>query len=50
MARAPACVITDESLQVVASGLNYLDVDMYYYRDRLNINRGFYQGLGSGKD
>ncbi len=44
---APACRIGDESLEVAASGLNLLDADLYYDRERLNIHRGFFTRVRS---
>ncbi|MHC4471864.1 MAG: 6-phosphofructokinase [Planctomycetota bacterium] len=45
---APACRISYEPLEVVASGLNYLDVELYYDHERLNIDRGYFEGVLSG--
>lgn len=42
---APACRITHESLEVAAAGLNFLDADLLYDRERLNIDRGFFADI-----
>jgi 6-phosphofructokinase 1 len=39
---APACKIGHVPLQVVTEGLNLLDVDRYYDKERLNVKRSFF--------
>jgi 6-phosphofructokinase 1 len=40
---APGVQITDVPIVDVLDGLNLLDADLLYDRDRMNINRGYYQ-------
>jgi 6-phosphofructokinase 1 len=44
---APGVQITDVPIVEVLDGLNLLDVETLYDKERMNINRGYYQGPAS---
>jgi 6-phosphofructokinase 1 len=44
---APGVTITDVPIVEVLGGLNLLDVDRLYDKDRMRMNRGYYQGCSA---